>query len=629
MPVMTIFKTHLRTKVRKMFSFLSKKIAIKLFMIYLLAITIPVSLFGILSFQLTSSAVKSDYIQFKESLNRQVSANIDEDLSNLKEQSASIIMNINDISNFLNYPPKIIDNAYFETKNRLNTYFLSILQNNERLDGIGLIQLSGDVVYYMNRDQSSTNLISVKEDPWFSDTIDANGDPILLGPHSNKFLFNYNSSPGNKDEIITYSRLIKDFYNFNEVKGVLIFDQNVQQFADLVADTNSLADETLIILDNEDKLIYSNDLNLNHETISETIHHFNTQRQGSYETEVGDEKMFVSIDISSQFGWKVISLIPLEFLSQKTAFIQKINFSLLLVLIFIIFIISILISNIINHPLKKLVASFKKLQKGDFNATVPVKGEDELAQIGLTFNIMVNNMNNLITQKYELIILKKHAELESLQSQINPHFLYNTLSSAKAVIDKGDYNKASEFIQNLSDIFRYSLNRGIYIVNFVDELEHVKKYLYIQETRFAGKYNVCYDIDKEVLGLPIPRLTLQPIVENAIYHGFEGRSADCEIKIAAKLFDDRYFVYVTDNGVGIPEHELQKMNVFLESDEENNHMNNPEKVGMYNVNSRIKLHFGNTCGIKVFSTEGSGTVVRITLPATIIRGGNPIENTGR
>ena len=169
---------------------------------------------------------------------------------------------------------------------------------------------------------------------------------------------------------------------------------------------------------------------------------------------------------------------------------------------------------------------------------------------------MVTNIRILIEQKYEMGILRKQAELESLQSQINPHFLYNTLTSIKAVINRKDSNKALNIVQNLSDIFRYNLNRGKYIVKFSEELEHVKKYLFIQECRFMDKFEVFFDIDEEVLNFDIVRLTLQPIVENALYHGIEAKRGKGEIRIAAKIFNDKYYIYISDNGIGIPAEEL-------------------------------------------------------------------------
>jgi two-component system sensor histidine kinase YesM len=322
----------------------------------------------------------------------------------------------------------------------------------------------------------------------------------------------------------------------------------------------------------------------------------------------------------------VVSLLPITELQRKSQFIKNINFSLLAVLIVFTFIISILFSYLITRPLKKLMKSFRKLQEGDFGTRVEVKGEDEFAKIGRTFNTMVANIKSLIEQKYEMNILRKQAELESLQSQINPHFLFNTLNSIKAVIDKKDYRHSSIMVESLSDIFRYSLNRGRHIIKFSEELEHVKKYLYIQQCRFTDRYEVYYDIDEDVLDYNILRLTLQPIVENALYHGLSPKRGKGELKIAAKTFNDKYYIYISDNGVGIPREELIQINTLLDNNPDTHNSLTPEKLGIYNVNARVKLHFGNDYGLRIYSCPGSGTTVRITLPVNILKGDECVEN---
>lgn len=325
--------------------------------------------------------------------------------------------------------------------------------------------------------------------------------------------------------------------------------------------------------------------------------------------------MLVNYSSSTELGLKVISLLPIQALRKKSSFLKDILFSLMIILIIIIIIISGLVSNIITLPLKKLMHSFKNLQKGDFTTRVTVKGHDELSQIGDTFNTMVSNIGELIKQKYEMGIYLKQAELESLQSQINPHFLFNTLNSIKAVASKNDSDKTVLMVQDLSDIFRYSLNRENFTINFSEELEHIKKYLYLQSIRFTDKYDIYYDIDDDVLNCPILRLTLQPIVENAIYHGLEPKREKGQLKIAAKnIGNNNYYIYISDTGIGIPKDELSQMQTLLESSSESNKNIPSDKIGIFNVNTRIKLHFGDHYGLSINSTYGLGTTVKLVLP---------------
>jgi two-component system, sensor histidine kinase YesM len=583
-----------------------RNIKYKLFLVYLLVISLSISIFGIISFYMSSNVVISDYIKYNERINTQIVKNIDENISNLTRQSMSVYSNLDDVLYILNTTSDKLDQKYLDTYSHVYNYFVSILQGNTRLYGISLISLDGEIKFYYNRHVGQTNLYTVQNDEWFKETLKNNGVPILREPHINEF------NP-DKNMVISISRAIVNLDN-EKVSGLLLFDQDINQFSQLFSDIETEAGEMIIVFGKNGKSIYSN-MDIDGNASENIFKATNNQTSTSFYYQYQGKKMLASFDKSSAYGWTVITLTPMSDLQKKSDFIKKINYFLLPFMIIFTLIISIIISSLITLPLKRLMASFILLQKGDFDTSVEVKGTDELAQIGFTFNNMVKNIKDLIFQKYEMNIIRKQAELESLQSQINPHFLFNTLNSIKAVSENHDFEKTSIMLQNLSDIFRYSLNKGVYMVSFSDELENVKKYIDLQNLRYADRYSVIYDIDEEVLRFKIPRLTLQPIVENAIYHGLEKISENGELSIAAKSAGEKFFIYISNNGSHIPKEELDKINLFLESNPDEQKNLNPESIGIYNVNARIKFHFGNEYGLKIFSTPGSNTTVKISLPA--------------
>ena len=597
---------------KKLFDIFRKNIKYKLFVTYIVIISIPILFFGFLSYEMSSSVLQNDFIKYKQQINEQVVRNIDENLKNLTRQSMSVYTNMDDILFVMNTPTNKLDTQYLQAYDRVADFFRSVIQSNDKIFGFTLTSLDGEIKFYIDRYVGNLNLFNVKDEPWFSNTLSLNGSPLLLGPHLNKFLSpdSYNRNP-----VISISRALIDLEK-DEACGILVLDQDITQFSGIATNVEIDPEETIAIIDKTSTIISSNK-SLN-DSVSKTLLSVTSPGvPGFRRVEIEGENMLITYGESKEFGWKVISMLPVSVINQKGLFLRNINLSLLIILIIVSFILSILISNFITFPLKKLMLSFKKLQQGDFDVRVSIKGEDELARIGSTFNTMVANIHGLIEQKYEIGILRKQAELESLQSQINPHFLYNTLSSIKTVIQRRDFDKALIIVQNLSDIFRYNLNRGKYIVKFSEELEHMKKYLFIQECRFMGKYEVFFDIDEEVLDLDIIRLTLQPIVENAIYHGIEAKRGKGEIRIAAKVFKDEYYIYISDNGPGIPEQELLQINQALDNTPEVQLKGNPEKQGIYNVNARIKFHFGNSYGLKIVSNPNINTTVKITLPTSM------------
>jgi two-component system, sensor histidine kinase YesM len=596
--------------IKKISLFFRTKIQYKLFLVYIITTSIPILIFGIISYQMSSTVLQNDFVEYKHQINEQVVRNIDENLKNLTRQSMSVYTNIDDILYVMNTPTNNLDTTYLKAYDRVADYFQSVIQSNDRIFGFTLISMDGEIKFYLDRYVGNLNLYNVKDEVWFTNTLALNGAPLLLEPHLNKYLAadNYRRNP-----VLSISRALIDL-DKDKPFGILVLDQDISQFSGIATNVEIDAEETIAIIDNSSTIISAN------KELDEGISNFllsipSSRKPGFSRMEMNGKEMLVNYGESDEFGWKVISTLPVSVINQKGLFLKNINLTLLIILILFSFLLSMLVSSFITIPLKKLMSSFKHLQQGDFDTRVSIKGKDELAQIGNTFNTMVVDIHNLIEQKYEIGILRKQAELESLQSQINPHFLYNTLSSIKAVINREDFGMALTIVQNLSELFRYNLNKGKYIVRFSDELEHIKKYLYIQQCRFMDKFDVYFDIDEEVLNLDIVRMTLQPIVENALFHGIEGKRGKGEIRIAAKAFGDEFFIYISDNGAGIKEEDLTEINQLLDTLPEVQLKTHPEKMGIYNVNDRIKFHFGNRFGLKVSSNENVNTTVKITLPA--------------
>ena len=620
------FINYLNKTKAKVIHLLLSSIKYRLFIILLTVITTPILFFSLLTYNLSSKAVENDYKQYKKSLNSQIIKNIDENIHSIIKQSNAIYLNLDTISYFLNNPLNNMDSKYFETRDTMNNYFLTLLQSNDSIYGISLLSLDGNMKFSLNKGGNSVNSYSVKDELWFKNAIALKGTPMFRDPHFDEFA-PVNSTDGRK-LIISISRAICDQYDNSKIYGVLSVDEEINQFWKIVSNTETDSQEIIILMGKSGDLIYTNQ-KLNTDILTQLSSITSSQNLGSFNIKINGIPMFVNYGKSSEFGLKVISLLPSAQLQKKSTFLKNINIFLLAVMIIFSFALSTVFSAIIVGPLKKLAYSFEKLQNGDFNTNIIVKGSDEFAQISLTFNTMVINIKTLISEKYEIGILKKQAELETLQSQINPHFLFNTLTSIKAVIDDRDIDKSSIMVQNLSDLFRYSLNRGKYEVSFSEELSHIKKYLYIQECRFKDKYQVLYDIDDEVFDYGILRLTLQPIVENAFYHGLDLNRGKGELTITAKALDDTYNIYITDNGLGIPRDELDKMNELLIMNPETLKKLSPEKIGIYNVNSRIKFHYGNSFGIKIYSVQGAETTIKITLPIRNHKQTNTVFKEGK
>lgn len=598
-----------------------RNIKYKLFVIFMIIIAIPTLLTGIIFFKMSSTVVEKDFIKYKSQLIENVSRRIDENMNSLIRQSMAIYNNPDDILYVLNPDTTDSYSSSLDSYKRMSDFFQSVMQSNDNIDSIALFSIAGDVKYYINKLGGTLNFDNVRNKAWFLDTIAQKGSTLLTEPHFNDYVQDKEIS---KIPVISISRVVLDLQSDkNAMRGVLSIDQDVNKFKQLLSNVISEKNEIITVLGQSNSIVYTNKpiskadytklISMMNENSGFSTNSFNFTSNG--------QPLLATFFESPEHHWKILSLLPIAELQKKSLFLKNINNTLFIILSFVAFIISITFSLLITTPLNKLMYSFRKVQRGDFNTKIAVKGEDELSLIGKTFNKMVEDIRNLIEQKYEMTIFRNQAELKALQNQINPHFLYNTLTSIKAVIDKKDHAFASIMVEHLSDIFRYNLGKVVHAVPFREELEYIRKYLFLQKCRFSDKFEVYYDIDEEVLDFTILRLTLQPIVENALYHGLEPKFGKGDVKIVAKRFNEHFYIYITDDGVGIPLERLVELNSQLEQNTEldqnskSDHDSKSGQVGIHNVNSRIKYYFGANYGLKITSISGSCTTVKITLPA--------------
>ena len=271
---------------------------------------------------------------------------------------------------------------------------------------------------------------------------------------------------------------------------------------------------------------------------------------------------------------------------------------------------SISMSGWISKRVKVLLGKFKKLEVGDFSTKEELPGRDEFNEIEKAYSRMVIRLKNTIDQNYIYQIEKKEAELNALQYQINPHFLYNTLEAinAMAALDRND--EVQEITQKLGSLYRYNMIPGSKdLVPLKEELSHVKDYCFIQNIQMSGRLYVFYNIDEHAYEHEILKFLLQPIIENAIKHGFSLRTNDCCIEISVEIANETMVITITDDGIGMDQKKLEKLqnNLQVEIDE-------GDHIGLRNVAQRIRLYYGEKGSLNVYSTQAIGTTVEIQIP---------------
>lgn len=264
----------------------------------------------------------------------------------------------------------------------------------------------------------------------------------------------------------------------------------------------------------------------------------------------------------------------------------------------------------IIRPIRELGEVTDQVARGNLSVRSETKAGSEVGMLSDSLNTMIDKIIELLEQvKKEQVRLRK-AEFELLQSQINPHFLYNTLDAIVWLAEAGEQKKVVSMVGSLSDFFRTSLNQGKDIIPIKEELQHVKSYLEIQQVRYQDilQYEIC--VPRELEKYLIPKITIQPLVENALYHGIKNKRGSGKITINGKKEKDYFVIQIEDNGIGIREERLKEVQDGIQ----NKAPGETTIYGLYNVNERIELNFGERFGISIESTYREGTVVSIKLP---------------
>lgn len=264
----------------------------------------------------------------------------------------------------------------------------------------------------------------------------------------------------------------------------------------------------------------------------------------------------------------------------------------------------------ITHPIRKLSEVTDQVAKGNLTVRSEVTGGAEVSMLSNSLNTMINKINELLEQVTKEQTRLRKAEFELLQSQINPHFLYNTLDAIVWLAEAGEQKKVVGMVGSLSEFFRASLNQGKDIISIREELQHVKSYLEIQQVRYQDILRYEIQVPTELHHYLIPKITIQPLVENALYHGIKNKRGFGKISVYGRRETDFFIIRIEDNGIGISKERLLQVRDGIQ----NKVPTEKDIYGLYNVNERIRLNFGEPYGISIESTYGEGTVVSIMLP---------------
>lgn len=323
------------------------------------------------------------------------------------------------------------------------------------------------------------------------------------------------------------------------------------------------------------------------------------------------EKMLIVYDTLSLNKWKVAAIVPVRELYNKVNFIGLVIVTVMLLAIVSAVVLSSIIANFITKPLIKLTYTVNRIEDGNLDIGYHPAPSNEIGVLSRGIQEMMLRIKILLTQVQEEQEKKRSAELAVLQSQIKPHFLYNTLFSIKQLCEMEENKDAAKMVTALSNFYRISINKGNEIIPISLEIEHIRNYLHIQQMRYGEDFIFDIDMDPDIMNCNIVKLTLQPIIENAIYHGMKQKRGQGLIRIWGQLANQEIRLYVEDNGKGMSEEDVKAINRSLRDEIDSG---NTLGFGIGNVNKRLQLNYGAFYGLLYQHRTSGGVIVMIRIP---------------
>lgn len=561
---------------------------------------VAVLIFLMIALNFTSQTIYENSNNYTSQIVRQVNYDIDAYIDYM-ENISSVMAKSGDISLYL-FEEEQSEEDIEEERERILTQFNTIMESREDIYNVAAVAENGR--YIMNRgEEDLTPHIDIRKLDWYQAAMESPTGIAVSSSHVQ------NAIKSSYKWVITLSRVLVN-NRTGAKEGLFFIDLNYSAISDL-CNNNTIGNKGYIfVLDDKGNVIYHPKQQLMYGGLhTEHIEEIMACEKDSLTVRDGTERKLYTLSRSQKTGWTVVGAAYTSELLKNNKQARMLYILAAAILILAVFAISSILSREITKPLRRLSESMSRVEKGEFDrANVDVTMENEIGSLGKSYNLMTERIHTLMEENVYEQKQKRKSELKALQAQINPHFLYNTLDSIIWMSEAGQSDEVVEMTSALAKLLRQSISNDHEQVELGQEMEYVKNYLTIQKMRYQDKLEYTVEVDPKVRHVMIVKLVLQPIVENAIYHGikYKGSKGTLRIRAFAELED--VCIVIEDNGIGMDETAL---NIIFDETQKIHKQNG---VGVPNVQKRLKLYYGDKYGITYESKVGIGTRATIRIP---------------
>lgn len=553
----------------------------------------------VISLSYTRQSVFENSSLYTQTIIQQMNQNIDSYIDYM-ENTSYLVSSNEDVQKYL-----FGDTADPEARDRILSQFETILDSRSDILNLGIIAENGRML--INNGQHLTNQdLDIHSQEWYTNALEGRESVYLTSSHVQHII------SGERPWVITLSRGIrnKEMGTGQEKEGVFFINLNYSAISELCDQSMVGNQGYAFIVDADGNIVYHpQQQQLYNELQTENIDL--VMNAGSDIVTWGDgiNKKMYSISRSEKTGWTVVDCVRVEELLRRSNEAQSIYVLVAMGLMAVALFFSRFVAKSITLPIQRLCDSMERVQEGDFSVSdIVVDSENEIGSLTKSFNVMTQRIHELMAQNIREQEAKRKSELKALQSQINPHFLYNTLDS---IIWMAEGKKNEEVVlmtASLARLLRQSISNEDELVSIGQEIEYARGYLTIQKMRYKDKLEFRIEVEPSILNIRLIKLVLQPVIENAIYHGLKYKESRGLLLVKGFMKNGNAVLQVIDDGVGMDQETLDHI---YERHKVDYHSNG---VGIYNVQKRLQLYYGNEYGIVYERKPGEGTTATITIP---------------
>ncbi|MEK8126437.1 sensor histidine kinase [Paenibacillus filicis] len=584
----------------------------KTLLIFLLLIAIPLGLQGSLTYYDFSSSTERRAAEYSTQLVGQINRNLDRTLKDMQHLSLMSTYDPGVLAILSKYsgPESVYSRPSVEELEKMLLHIASGTYDRSEIRGIHIF--AGNGYTFSNLDANSIRLFNdLSQESWYEQVRLADGAWTLIPTHRPSYYLESDAQ-----EYFSVARLIRE-PNTNRALGVVKIDLKMDVFRQILSNVKFEDKGSLIAVNSRTELFFmQNGSGLPPDRDEELSSAAALPNESTVRRmELGGKSFLTISDYSEYSDMKIVSFIPVESLLKETNALRVVTMLIGIVSLVLGSVLAIYFSYRLTRPLVALKNKMKRVELGDFKQSVQVETQDEIGHLSRNFNRMVGEIDRLVEEVYLIGLREKEAELSALQSQINPHFIYNTLESINMLAVQGQSGRVSDMVTALGRLLRYTVGHDVRLVQLRDELETAEAYVSIQQLRYGDRLQILFDIEHDLLPHPVPKLMIQPMIENAIYHGIGDHDRGGTIWVHAVRFENDLLLTVRDDGSGMTEDELERLRLSLngpassEAGQADGH-----GVALRNISQRLALMYGIGYELQVDASPGEGAAFTITIP---------------